>query len=143
MSLYVSPSGWYKLQYPAVWEHDDENDMVAFYEPKHGVGTVQISAYSVEKSENASPRTLLLEYLGQHNIEVVDENIALKTQCDKIIAQCEYISDRRYWAIWVIRKFKKMLFVTYNCNEEEKDIERSDVERLVNSIDFIDRDDSD
>ena len=51
---YISPGGWFSLQYPAAWsEFEDEPGSFLFYDPEKWSGNFRISAYKDRSSSYA------------------------------------------------------------------------------------------
>ena len=54
LKKYISPGGWFSLQYPAAWsEFEDETDCFLFYNPEKWDGNFRISAYKDRSSSYA------------------------------------------------------------------------------------------
>ena len=55
MSMWISPGGWFSLEYPAGWsEFEDSEETFLFYNPNQWNGNFRISAYKGETKDYAS-----------------------------------------------------------------------------------------
>ena len=55
MSMWISPGGWFSLEYPAGWsEFEDSEETFLFYNPNQWNGNFRISAYKGESKDYAS-----------------------------------------------------------------------------------------
>jgi len=55
MSMWISPGGWFSLEYPAGWsEFEDSEETFLFYNPNQWNGNFRISAYKGENKDYAS-----------------------------------------------------------------------------------------
>jgi len=45
---YVSPQGWYRLEYPDSWEVEEDDVYTTFTKSDDGVGALQFSAYQAD-----------------------------------------------------------------------------------------------
>ena len=127
---YISPDGWFSLSYPNNWRAEIEDDCTSLYKEYDGVGALQISAYCSESRPSA--RESLVEYMDDESIpgEIVTNRLANGRE----VAKTEFESEESFTRLWFISEDFYLLFVTYICNADYKNVELDEVETIIRSI---------
>ncbi|MBK8397120.1 MAG: DUF3805 domain-containing protein [Leptospiraceae bacterium] len=133
---YRSPNGWYMLAYPEYWEVEVIEEIPAFYDPD-GAGALQVSAFENKLgSYNLSEE--LARFLAIHKIEYDEDCVAsFKNNLGSEIKACEFISEERFWLVYMISFGSKLIVCTYN-SDERPDKELSIIlTNIISSIRFL------
>ncbi len=112
------------LEIPVGWQYEADDDCLSLYNPV-GVGATQISSHTREDREVSSQD--LRDIAEVENLSPVEFPLASGFTA-------EMIEDGCYWRKWWLRESKLMVLVTYNCDAEDRDIERQDVEDILVTI---------
>ena len=120
-------NGW-KITPLAGWEVEVEGKVTAIYHP-NGVGAIQISLYS---KDGAVTETDLLDFAGDH-IEVGAVYKEYEENSHKVLTFA-FGHDGVFWQHWYIALSRGVLFVTYNCDEADREIELEKVKLIVATI---------
>jgi hypothetical protein len=134
--VYRSPNGWYMLVYPEHWTYEIIEEIPAFYDPE-GSGALQVSAFENKlNSYNLSEE--LERFLELHNIEYDPDQVAVfKNSEGSQIEACEFISDERFWLVYMISFADKLIVCTYN-SDIRPDKELSQIlTNIISSIRFL------
>jgi len=135
---YHSTTGWYNLQLPENWAVEDEGSLISVYDPNQGVGTLQISAYSIPSDQEPD----LVEELAKYLIY----RVKIKSKADliskiKIDSNCAFYEvfkeGGRYCSYWMFYKNYKLIFLTYNCPGEEFSKEKEIIDQILNSLEIL------
>lgn len=126
----MSRAGWFSLSYPIGWELE-EDEYAAVYNPD-GVGALYISSY--EAPGPVDPKKELSEHLSDQKPSVRSSDIHTWTEGDKTLASSELVDQQSFQKTWFIGRDSYLVIATYNCEVEDKDIERNEIEEIVRSI---------
>jgi hypothetical protein len=107
-------------------EHDAECDSI--YNP-NGVGALQISTL---KKQTVVTDQDLKALASQHSESDVKINQVFSGDFSGITFSL--VIDDDYWRYWYLRSGFVVLFVTYNCNLEDKAVEEKQVNLILNSL---------
>ncbi len=122
-------SKWWSTNYPSSWVSEEEKDCHSFYN-NDGVGALQVSAYKKENGEvNNSELISFIEGYTPSDISL--EQIY---SGDFQGFYCHFISDEEYWKYWILKAGGLMLFITYNCAEDDKGIEDQEIDIITKNI---------
>ena len=132
MEKYISPSGYYELDILESWSYSEEGNIVSFFNEVNGVGAIQISSYSIDKGLNIDIASELAEILND-KFKETSETFS-KISVNNNLANYSFAKDNRYWDYYLLFKNGKLLFITYNCEELDKLIEKKVINKIINSI---------
>ena len=133
---YVDGAGWYTFAYPDPWIITSDGTSMSVYEPAHGVGSLTVSSY--EAPEPQDPTDMLFEYLSDRKIES-EETIQYYESNGNRIAVASYVrDDGKFWRVWFFTRGLLLLFVTYNCKNKFRDVEREAINRIVSTMTLLD-----
>lgn len=126
---FISRSGWFAFDIPNDWKIDEE-DSVTVFDPENGSGALCFSAY--EAPGEIDPKAELLEHLSEQDPNPAD--VMVQVQRDKTVASFESLSDGDFMKVWFLARQCRLVFATYNCDEDANPEELSIVESIVSSI---------
>ena len=135
MQLFKSQSGWYSILIPDDWSTEEEEEIVSFFKTIKGVGTLQISSYMLPERSVIDIEKELINFIADYDkiieIERLKENI--KVSLDSV--NVDYFDNgNRYFSFWLLHKYNKLLFVTYNSLAEDYKTEAEEILRIIDSI---------
>lgn len=122
--------GSFEITIPAGWRHktSDSNQGVftSIYHPD-GIGTLKLKSLTV-------PQAVTQEML--RNLTNVESSIALAWQNwgDYLGYQHSYSERGSYYRTWWLTNERTIIFITYECDPELKDIETEEIAEIVRSI---------
>jgi hypothetical protein len=123
-------NGKFKAVIPSNWavEEDEDESIISLYNPEEGVGALQFSLFSVENPLNIDLEKDLRDLLENPFIGeiTVRDNCAETFYLDKEI--------KKHWRYWLIKKENLIIFGSYNCDDDDKEIESDVVQEIINSI---------
>ena len=131
MNRFVSPSGWYSLDYPDGWYFEIDDICTSFFRAPDGVGALQISTYETESRECAVDN--LKEYLNGKGIDSVIEPTTLSdgTEC----ASSVFDEDGSLNKVWMMACDRRFVFITYLRDATEAGgREDAEIEELLRSF---------
>jgi len=133
--------GNFTLTIPTGWEINTDEEVLAVIKSDNGVGTIQISSYYIDAH---TPFDLFNEF---H--ELVSETLAIpleKSWANDIkllrdnflVFEAANPTDNRFFIIGFCEHNRSILFLTYNCSLDDKDLEYKDVHLFFKNITFND-----
>jgi len=116
------------VKLPNDWIVEEHKECLSFY-GEHGIGALQISAYSKDE-------IVTLEDLKEFAQDEVpkEENIESVIVGSYFGLQVEYEYKKTFWRMWFLARDKVFLYVTYNCDFEERKTERDKVSQIIDSL---------
>ncbi|MBI3857048.1 MAG: hypothetical protein HY293_15285 [Planctomycetes bacterium] len=135
--------GWFRLTLPAGWEVDEDESPVAIYHPE-GAGALQVTAETprpLPPGGKIDVFLMLRAFLKQTGVDF-DESLATrKTERGLDRAFYEYSAESPEegevrWRSWMVTNHDIVVFLTYACREEDKDLERGDIDGIVASLEL-------
>jgi len=142
MSLFEK-KGWYRVAVPEGWEVDSDEEPPAIYRPE-GVGALHLTAQAprpLKPGERIDVFLMLRAYLNQTGVDL--HAIPSRRWSERGVdwASCDYTGDNAegetlFWRVWMATNHDVLVFLTYACREEDKDVERDAVDRIVSSLEL-------
>ncbi len=130
--LYISKANWYSLRYPGSWRSEEDEDCTTFSDPENGVGALQVSAYETPATKD--PKDLLLEYLSDHGISLVEKKLIFQRDDGRSMASYSYTEGPWLKRIWFVSKGNHLLMITYNRKVDHQGMEDQVVDKVVHSV---------
>lgn len=136
MQTYTSESGTFSLQYPGHWEFEMDESTLTFYDSgANGVGAFQVTEFGFDEgAEIDLPKQLAESICEFHELDL--KEVAAGIQQDGNKAWTTFEEEDAYWMYWMFFKDQTLLFVTYNCEIPDKEIEKEIVSQMADSIKF-------
>jgi hypothetical protein len=135
--------GWFRLTLPEGWEADEDETPVAIYHPD-GAGALQVTAETprpLPPGGRIDVFLMLRAFLKQTGVDF-DETLARRsTERGLDHAFYEYSADsaeegETLWRSWMVTNHDILVFLTYACREEDRDLERAAVDGIVASLEL-------
>jgi len=118
----------------ANWHLEEEEDVINIYDQENGVGVIQISIFEIPATSKADLKTELFEFIGNFLDLDIRDKITTTTTVENGYAYTELFVNGRYWIYIILRNKNTVLFMTYNCEKEDKGIEDEVVWEVIRSI---------
>ncbi len=133
---YISPEKWYTFKYPEYWEMEVIEGVPAFYDPE-GSGAFIISAFrNIKGIYNLSEE--MSRFLKQHKVTYEPSKIASFEKSEGTLVQaCEFISEGRFWLVYMLSNKNKLLVCTYNSDEVPNKELAEILTNMISSIRFL------
>ncbi|MCG6968196.1 MAG: hypothetical protein LJE85_00380 [Gammaproteobacteria bacterium] len=126
MSIFKGESWGIELLPEWIGEH--EEDCSTIYHP-NGVGALQISAYSKDSEVTEED----LKDLASEHIEA-GTKLAPAISGDFRGFTLAFGIESEFWQHWYVSSGNKVLFVTYNCEDQDKVHEISQIKEMVATL---------
>jgi len=121
-------SKWWKVMLPNGYRAEANDDCVDIIGPRE-TGVTQISGYRRD-DRNVTLEDLLEFASDEANIDELKESVL-----DKFKGYAhEAIINETYWRKWWLASGRTMVYVTYQCNKDLSNVERSHVDSIIHSI---------
>jgi hypothetical protein len=121
-------STFWTVNYPIDWTVKEHKGGVSFFAEK-GVGAFQITACLKDEK-------VTTDNLDESIKAEVPQNSELNTfelaDFNGFAAEVKYVDH--FWRMWFLMKDKLLLSVTYNCEFTDREVERGQVDEMVNSL---------
>ncbi len=135
--------GWYRLTLPDGWEADGDETPVAIYHPE-GAGALQVTAETprpLPPGGRIDVFLMLRAFLKQTGVDFIEESATRSTERGLDRAFYEYTAESPeegnvLWRSWMVTNHDIVVFLTYACREEDKDLERALVDAIVASLEL-------
>jgi hypothetical protein len=133
--------GWCSLKIPDVWNVDEDEGIISITRPD-GVGALQISFASREKSVPPTPdEAILLAKTVTDSPNWKNANIQSLIHGAGPAAFIEYretdANEDSYWCFWCLLDARRAAFITYTSAWVDRQIEKSAYEYIVTSFRWI------
>lgn len=124
---------FFQIEIPDGWEHsiesgrsDDSRSVINARHP-NGVGILQIGSYDA---------LAIVSEDSLRNITNLDASIPLTWQDWGDYSGYQYSYSERgvYYRQWWLTRERTIIFITYQCDPESKDIETEEIDNIVSSI---------
>ena len=116
-----------EVKMPDNWKVEEEGNVVSLYDPENGVGALQFSIYKANSSSiNVSDE--LEDYIDDKHEHLDIKQISNYAYCDIID------EDDVYWRYWLFLKMDDVVFVSYNCDETDKNHEYDLINDIIESV---------
>jgi len=116
---------------PTGWQAEPTDECDSIFNPE-GVGVLQVSAYSKETTVSE-----------QDLIDLASEHIESGAKTKSIVLgefsgiTLSFGTEGEYWRHWYLRAGLHALFVTYNCETEDRLIKEGLINTILNSLRVI------
>ena len=135
--------GWYRLTLPEGWEADEDESPVAIYHPE-GAGALQVTAETprpLPPGGKIDVFLMLRAFLKQTGVDFVEEAATRSTERGLDHAFYEYTAEapeegKVLWRSWMVTNHDIVVYLTYACREEDKDLERAAVDGIVATLEL-------
>ena len=142
MTVYEK-KGWYRLALPEGWQVDEDETPVALYHPD-GAGALQVTAETprpLPPGGKIDVFLMLRAFLKQTGVDF-DESAARRySERGQDRAFYEYCAESPeegeiVWRSWMVTNHDVVVFLTYACRQEDKDLERAAVDGILASLEL-------
>jgi hypothetical protein len=114
--------------YPDNWTVLQETNIISVFDSEHGLGALQFSFYQVGNAAGLLLKDELEEYIKKRHGSAE----VLKSK-DFVFSNYLEGIGKRYWKYWLFLKTSVLIFVSYNCQEEDIGKEDEIVGNIIHS----------
>jgi len=133
--------GWFVVEMPDGWVGEEEDGVVLLHHPDHS-GAMHVTAQTLENrkpGDRIDVFIALRAYLRGVGIKVQPTKADRWTRDGLEGASYEHASMEEgegptFWRTWMITNQDVLATVTYNCPDSDRDIERADVDAVIQSL---------
>ena len=130
----VSPNNIYEITLTDGYVLEENKNVIAIYNEKHGVGAINITSYQIPDDYDFNIEEELRDFATSVDNSIDGKTLQIKRNgC----TSSEFMSKERYWRIWVFFRKPQVIFVSYNCNKEEKNNEIDKINEIVQSLKIL------
>ncbi len=127
----------FAISLPRDWKVEIKDYLYSLYNPD-GFGVIQISTYA-KRGGNTNTSTILeseiKKIMSRRNIKNIKIKYIQKNGYTGAIIS--FIQAHRFWKILIACSKDAIAFITYNCKEEDKQVEVRLVESIINTFQFV------
>ena len=130
-------NGYLNYSLPKKWCAEEDTDNLLLYNPK-GNGAITISFFSILDTEE--PLNMQISVMAKRFID--DNNISLHSPlvlCDRdgktILYGTGTTADGWFIKLWVVAKYPKIVFSTYQSERKSKEVKVCD--SIIDSFEFV------
>ena len=122
---------YWSVNLPTLWEAEASDGTDILYD-KEGIGELVISTFYQEDGIDDEQ----LEDLASEHIDAdgIVEDVDLGSFSGFVIS---YTDEGEYWCEWYLKSEKVLLFVSYNCDESNEEVDEDVVESILASLDAL------
>ena len=125
--------GW-NIELPEDYSFEHENNVLSVYNMNAGVGVICFSAYQLPDEYLFSANRELTEFILSID-DTVDINTLNINQSKLGYSSAELVRNgNTYWKVWVYNNQKEVLFISYNCQSSDVNIEKHQIDDIINEI---------
>jgi hypothetical protein len=134
--------GWFRVTLPAGWQVDEEEEPLAIYHPEGG-GALQVTWQAprpLKPGEKIDVYLLLRAFLRQSGVNIEETESRRFSERGLDWASCEYSGasgeEVLSWRVWMVTNHDIVVFLTYACREEDRDLEREAVDGILATLEL-------
>lgn len=128
MKTYTSKAANLSFVYPDDWTVEQEKNLISVFDNEHGVGALQFSLYQARTLENLRLEDELEEYVIKRH-----GSAEILKRKDFVFSNYLPGTGKRIWKYWLFSKANYLIFVSYNCEENDIGKEDEEVSNIVHS----------
>ena len=132
--------GWCSLEIPEGWTWSQDDALINIFAESEGVGDIQISFAKRQRTDKPSNDEVvkLSHSFAESQSWKVDARLIRVNRFDEsFMSTMAYLTvgeENTSWRIWHIVEDTRVVCITYNSAEGDKDIEADAVHAIVNSF---------
>jgi hypothetical protein len=130
----ISSNGVYKLVLPEGYVLEENEQGTIVYNEQTGNGALNITSYRIPDDYSFDIEDELRDLVSSIDTTINSRVLPVKKNG---FACCEFTTQDRFWKVWTFFKNQNAVFISYNCNEEEKE-EINNIDKIITSLKIID-----
>ena len=127
----ISLNNIYEIKLPKGYLINVDKEITTIYNEENGKGAISITTYKIP-----------IEFFFDINVELrdfansIDKNLNTQNLLLTVnqYAYSEFITEHKFWKIFVFFKNQNAVFMTYNCEIEHKNYEMNEVNNIAESL---------
>jgi len=122
----------WSIQLEENWESEISEECYSFFNPE-GYGALQISDYTKDTTITNEDIIDLIEFSDEEKLHLGKVRFGDFEGLTLIYKN----EENNFWRNFWLRNNKLLLFVTYNCDDEDKDYETEVVNKMLSSLKVV------
>lgn len=125
-----------KYKLPNNWCAEENEDNLFLYDPE-GNGAITVSFFNVlntAASLDEQISILAKKFIDQNNIDLHSPLILIEKDSKTILYGTGITPDKWFIKLWIVSKYPKIVFATYQSEQKNKEIKTCDC--IIDSIQF-------
>lgn len=132
MSTYIFKAPKWSIQLEKNWELNPDEEFYSFFNPE-GYGVLTISCYTKDTTITNEDIIELIEFSDEEKLHLGRVKFG-DFEGLTLIYMNEENNFWRFWKKFWLRNNKLLLFVTYNCDDNDKDYETKAISKMLSSL---------
>ncbi|MEY4463627.1 MAG: hypothetical protein RLZZ81_598 [Pseudomonadota bacterium] len=132
-SIFKAPK--WSIQLEEDWELDPNEECYSFFNPE-GYGALTISSYIKDTTITSEDIIDLVEFSDEEKLHLGKVRFG-DFEGLTLVYKNEENTFWRFWRKFWLRNDKLLLFVTYNCDDKDKDYAVEDINKMLSSLKVI------
>jgi hypothetical protein len=131
--------GNFTLTIPKEWEADIDEGVLSIFKSDNGVGAIQISSYSLDLDAQFDLFDEFHELVTDTLTIQLEKNWAKEAKQLRdnfLIFETSVTSENKFFIVGLCEHKRSILFLTYNCILDDKNLEYNDVLSFFSSVTF-------
>lgn len=133
----IKHNGYLDYELPNNWIAEEDSENIIIYDPK-GNGAMTISffnVFNVAESLDEEMSILAKKFIDKNSIDTHSPLILLKKDDKTMLRGAGTTEDGWYIKIWIVAKYPKIVFVTYQSEKSNKEVKICNM--IVDSFKFL------
>jgi len=122
---------------PDDWEWSEMKSSIALYEPKSGVGALNVSFIIAPAGEVIDLEGVIREAVPRSQKHAIIVARVQDMMNGYPTCRTEYSLGDKHWRVWAAVKERKVVVITYNCKKQVAGTEDDAVDQIISSLDFV------
>ncbi len=137
--------GWFRCVLPDGWTVDESEEPLSIYRPD-GAGALQVTVQAIrplKPGEKIDVALMLSSFLRSTGVDPDAAPVRRRRGPGLDWAFAEHAGEapegggRALWRVWMATNHDIVAFLTYACAEEDRDRERAEVDRILDSLELL------
>jgi hypothetical protein len=130
--------GYVSLTVPLGWEWEEEGGIISIYDPA-GTGVLQISFASSHAESSVIDVNEFTKFFAEAQgfKDVRPGRMILDGLSASYFEGITKGDEPSLWRVWSVGRNGRVATVSYTCSEQDRDLERSQVDKLIRSVRWL------
>lgn len=127
-------SKWYSFDKPKRWKVEKENGILLLFNEFDGSGALNISSYEITTDYLFDMDVELRDFISSVvdcSIDFISDETIMRTK-DSVATELSI--KNTYWKFWVVFRNFKAVFISYNCDIDDREKVLQEITSIIKSI---------
>jgi hypothetical protein len=126
-------NGIYYIEIPSSYTYEDDGDNLNIYSETEVVGATHVTSYYISEHYDFVPKEELIEFISSINSSDNKEYSDV-IECTSEYCYAEFTNYGTFWRVWVLFSNGKAVFISYNCDKLDMNVEKGIIDNIIKSI---------